>query len=109
MSNTYHFDQWTDRHIVNIEPEKMDRFMEDDSLFAGEPSKRLQAMEEALDDLHNPRYRALLIGLYRDKRSPKQLAVEMGVSMPNFYNLRRRALAALKTAVSLKLERGNME
>ena len=80
----------------------MDKFMDEDGLFAGQPDEKLHTIADALDNLPNPRYRRLLIGLYRDKWSPKVLAEEMGVSMPNFYNLHRRALASLKASLSSK-------
>ena len=74
----------------------MDRFSADDSLFAGQTSELQYAVADALDTLPYPRYRQLLEGLYRRHLSPQLMAEEMEVSLPNLYNLHRRALAALK-------------
>ncbi len=97
MNKTLHFDPWHDRHEINMEPDQMDRFSEDENLFAGQSSERQYAIAEALDNLPNPRYRRLLIGLYRDHYTPQRMAEELEVSLPNFYNLHRRALASLKS------------
>lgn len=51
---------------------------------------------DALDSLPNERYRRLLVGLYREHLSMQFMAEEMEVSLPNLYNLHRRALASLK-------------
>ena len=71
MNKTTHFDPWHDRHTINMEPEQM-------------------------DSLPNERYRRLLVGLYREHLSMQFMAEEMEVSLPNLYNLHRRALASLK-------------
>ena len=38
MNTTTHFDPWHDRHTINMEPEQMDKFSDEDSLFAGQPN-----------------------------------------------------------------------
>ena len=38
MNTTTHFDPWHDRHTINMEPDQMDRFTDEDSLFAGQPN-----------------------------------------------------------------------
>ena len=50
--------------------------------------------------LPNERYRRLLVGLYREHLSMQFMAEEMEVSLPNLYNLHRRALASLKAHMS---------
>ncbi len=97
MNTTTHFDPWNDRHTINMEPEQMDKFSDEDSLFAGQPNEKQYAIADALDNLLNPRYRRLLIGLYREHYTPQLMAEELEVSLPNFYNLHRRALASLKS------------
>ena len=97
MNKTLHFDPWHDRHEINMEADQMDKFSDEDSLFAGQSSERQYAIAEALDNLPNPRYRRLLIGLYREHYTPQRMAEELEVSLPNFYNLHRRALASLKS------------
>lgn len=47
-------------------------------------------------DRHTISYRRLLVGLYREHLSMQFMAEEMEVSLPNLYNLHRRALASLK-------------
>ena len=96
MNKNHYYDYWNDRHLINIEPEKMDKYAADEGLFSEQPSERRQAIADALASLSNLRYRRLLEGLYHEHLSPKQLAKEMNVTLPNFYNLHRRALAALK-------------
>lgn len=96
MNKTTHFDPWHDRHEINMEPDQMDRFSDEESLFAEQSSERQYALAEALDNLPNSRYRRLLIGLYREHCTPQLMAEELEVSLPNFYNLHRRALASLK-------------
>lgn len=100
MNTTTHFDPWHDRHTINMEPEQMDRFTNEDSLFAGQPNEIQYAIADALDSLPNERYRRLLVGLYREHYTPQLMAEEMEVSLPNFYNLHRRALASLKAHMS---------
>ena len=51
---------------------------------------------DQMDSLPNERYRRLLVGLYREHYTPQLMAEEMAVSLPNLYNLHRRALASLK-------------
>ena len=96
MNTSTHFDPWRDKHAINMEPEKMDKFSEEDSLFFGHSSENQRAVAEALEHLPNERYRRLLIGLYREHCSPQLMAEELEVSLPNLYNLHRRALASLK-------------
>lgn len=96
MNKTTHFDPWHDRHTINMEPEQMDRFSDEDSLFAGQPNEKQYAIADALDSLPNERYRRLLVGVYREHLSMQFMAEEMEVSLPNLYNLHRRALASLK-------------
>ena len=100
MNKTTHFDPWHDRHTINMEPDLMDRFSDEDSLFAGQPNETQYAIADALDSLPNERYRRLLVGLYREHYTPQLMAEEMEVSLPNFYNLHRRALASLKAHMS---------
>lgn len=66
MNTTTHFDPWHNRHTINMEPEQMDKFSDEYSLFAGQPNEK----------------------------------TEMEVSLPNLYNLHRRALASLKAYMS---------
>ena len=89
-----------DRHTVSMEPEKMDRFSAEDGLFAGQPEQRQIAVWDAIERMPNARYRQVLTGLYCERRSPELLAAEMGVSLPNFYNLHRRALNQLRTLLN---------
>ena len=89
-----------DRHSVSMEPEKMDRFSEEDSLFAEQPDQRKIAMREALDRMPNARYRQVLIDLYYERRTPWILAEEMGITLPNFYNLHHRALNQLRNILN---------
>ena len=63
MNKTTHFDPWHDRHEINMEPEQMDRFSDEDSLFAGQPNEKQYAIADALDSLPNERYRRLLVGV----------------------------------------------
>ena len=100
MNKTTHFDPWHDRHTINMEPEQMDRFSEEESLFSGQPNEKQYAIADALDSLPNERYRRLLVGLYREHYTPQLMAEEMEVSLPNLYNLHRRALASLKAYMS---------
>ena len=103
MYKNYNHNLWTDRHAIHLEPEMMDKFSADDSLFAGQPSELQCAVADALDALPNPRYRQLLEGLYRRHLSPQLMAEEMEISLPNLYNLHRRALAALKKQIDCPL------
>ena len=96
MNTTTHFDPWHDRHEINMEPEQMDRFSEEESLFSGQPNEKQYAIADALDSLPNERYRRLLVGLYCEHYTPQLMAEEMEVSLPNLYNLHRRALDSLK-------------
>lgn len=96
MNQQPHFDPWRDKHSVNMDPDIMDKFSADESLFAGEPSECIHAMEDALDNLPNLRYRKLLVGIYRERKTIQQMAQELDVTLPNFYNLHRRALTSLK-------------
>ena len=89
-----------DRHSVTMEPEKLDRFSVEDSLFAEQPEPQRIAMREALDRMPNARYRQLLTDLYYGRRSPWILAEEMGITLPNFYNLHRRAINQLRTILN---------
>ena len=107
MNTTTHFDPWHDRHTINMEPEHMDRSSDEDSLFAGQPNEKQYAIADALDNLPNPRYRRLLIGLYREHYTPQLMAEELGVSLPNFYNLHRRALASLKSQMEKQTNQTN--
>ena len=43
MNKTTHFDPWHDRHEINMEPEQMDKFSDEDSLFAGQPNEKQYA------------------------------------------------------------------
>ena len=104
MNKNYHHNLWEDRHTIHMEPAMMDRFSADDSLFAGQPSELQHAVADALDTLPNPRYRQLLEGLFRRHLSPQLMAEEMEISLPNLYNLRRRALAALKNNMPAQQE-----
>ena len=63
MNQTTHFDPWHDRHEINMEPEQMNRFSDEDSLFAGQPNEKQYAIADALDSLPNERYRRLLVGV----------------------------------------------
>lgn len=99
MNNTYHFDTFTDRHAISMEPDKMDQFSEDCSLFATQPAERQHAIADALDSMPNKRYHRLLVGIYREHHSPQYMAEELGVTLPYFYNLHRRALASLKSCL----------
>ena len=85
-----------DRHTVSMEPDKMDTFSAEESLFAEQSRERQIAVEDALERMPNARYRRVLIGLYHDKSSPKMMAEEMGITLSNFYNLHRRALNQLR-------------
>lgn len=58
MNTTTHFDPWHDRHEINMEPEQMDRFSDEDSLFAGQPNERNSAYVEGLIN-DGPTYRAV--------------------------------------------------
>lgn len=78
----------------------MDKFSDEDNLFAGQPNEKQYAIADALDSLPNERYRRLLVGLYREHYTPQLMAEEMEVSLLNFYNLHRRALASLKAHMS---------
>ena len=100
MNTTTHFDPWHDRHTINMEPDQMDRFSDEESLFSGQPNEKQYAIADALDSLPNERYRRLLVGLYREHLSMQFMAEEMEVSLPNLYNLHRRALASLKAHMS---------
>ena len=51
MNTTTHFDPWHDRHEINMEPDQMDRFLDEDSLFAGQPNEKQYAIADALDSL----------------------------------------------------------
>ena len=86
-----------DRHSVSMEPEKMDRFPAQDSLFAEQSEQRKIAIHDALERMPNARYRDVLIGLYYEKHSPKMMAEEMGITLSNFYNLHCRALNRLRS------------
>ena len=100
MNTTTHFDPWHDRHTINMEPEQMDKFSDEDNLFARQPNEKQYDIADVLDSLPNERYRRLLVGLYREYYTPQLMAEEMEVSLPNFYNLHRRALASLKAHMS---------
>lgn len=104
MKNKYHHDRWADRHVIHMEPEVMDKFSADDSLFSCQATDRNQVVADALDTLPNKRYQQLLDGLYRRHLSPQMMAAEMEVTLPNFYNLHRRALAALKAHMPAQKE-----
>ena len=99
MNQSPQFDRWRDRHVIPIDPKDMDRFPSEDNFFSEQPAEMTHAIEDALENMQNSRYRLLLTGLYRDKLSPKVLAEEMGVSLSNFYNLHHRALARLKAII----------
>ncbi len=40
MNTTTHFDPWHNRHTINMEPEQMDKFSDEYSLFAGQPNEK---------------------------------------------------------------------
>ena len=63
MNTTTHFDPWHDRHEINMEPEQMDKFLDEDSLFAGQPDEKQYAIADARDSLPNERYRRALASL----------------------------------------------
>ena len=46
-----------------MEPDQMDRFTDEDSLFAGQPNEKQYAIADALDSLPNERYRRALASL----------------------------------------------
>lgn len=49
----------------------------------------------------NPRYRMVIRRLLLDETPPATLAIEMGVTIDNLYNIKRRAMASL-TSIALK-------
>lgn len=100
MNKTLLFDPWRDRYAINMDPEQMDHFSEEDSLFAEQPNEKQYAIADALDSLPNERYRRLLVGLYREHHTMQLMAKELGVTLPNLYNIHRRALVALKKHMS---------
>ena len=102
MNNKHHHIPFTDWHTIPMDPDKMDLYQEEDSLFAQQPTERQEAIADALDNLPNVRYRRLLIGLYREHLSPQIMAEQMGVTLPNFYNLHHRALVALRSQMEKK-------
>ena len=53
MKNKYHHDRWADRHVIHMEPEVMDKFSADDSLFACQATDRNQVVADAVDTLPN--------------------------------------------------------
>lgn len=55
-----------------------------------------------LDAINNPRYRMVIRRLILDETPPAALAIEMGVTIDNLYNIKRRAMACL-TSIALKL------
>ena len=52
--------------------------------------------------MDNPRYRMVIRRLILDETPPDALAIEMGVTIDNLYNIKRRAMACL-TSIALKL------
>lgn len=79
-----------------MDSDEMDAFLEEDNLYYTQQQEKLQAIEKALDNLPNPRYRYVLKGIYCWQLPPQLLAEKMGITLPNFYNLHHRALTALK-------------
>lgn len=55
-----------------------------------------------LDAINNPRYRMVIRRLILDETPPAALAIEMGITIDNLYNIKRRAMACL-TSIALKL------
>lgn len=49
----------------------------------------------------NPRYRMVIRRLILDETPPAALAIEMGITIDNLYNIKRRAMASL-TSIALK-------
>lgn len=82
--------------VTTMDNDEMDTFFEEDNLYYAQWREKLQTIEEALDNLPNPRYRYVLKGMYCWQLSPQLLAEKLGITLPNFYNLHRRALTALK-------------
>ena len=52
--------------------------------------------------MDNPRYRMVIRRLILDETPPAALAIEMGVTIDNLYNIKRRAMVCL-TSIALKL------
>lgn len=69
------------------------------------PSDAVEARMDTdtlLDAMDNPRYRMVIRRLILDETPPAALAIEMGVTIDNLYNIKRRAMACL-TSIALKL------
>lgn len=57
--------------------------------------------ERLLEAMHNARYVMVIRELCLSERDPSEVASEMGITVANLYNIKKRALAAL-TKVALK-------
>ena len=86
--------------VTTMDSDAMDAFLEEDNLYYTQQQEKLQAIEKALDNLPNPRYRYVLKGIYCWQLPPQLLAEKMSITLPNFYNLHHRALTALKKTIS---------
>ena len=58
-------------------------------------------MQKLLSRLNNSRYLYVIRRLVMQDAEPKEVAKELGVTVPNLYNIKKRALAAL-TQIALK-------
>ena len=59
-------------------------------------------VKNAITQIPNARYRMVIERLDLEETSPEKLAVEMGVSVDNLYNIHRRALLQLKLIITRK-------
>ena len=86
-----------DSIVTTIDDDEMAALLvEEDNQTTTQHQEKLLSIAKALDSLPNRRYQYILEGIYYRYLSPQQLADEMGITLPNFYNLHRRALAALQ-------------
>lgn len=59
-------------------------------------------VRQAINRMPNTRYRSVVLRLDLQDEQPEKVAVDMGVSVDNLYNIHRRALIQLKLIMSRK-------
>lgn len=60
-----------------------------------EKNEAAMDLETMLDEMANERYVTVIKRLVLDDESPEDVAEEMGVTVANLYNIKKRAIAAL--------------
>lgn len=98
--------------VPEWKPETVDEEQDDDEMTEKQIQRKTPDVSEAtteayfdterlLSAMHNARYVMVIRELCLSEREPTEVADEMGITVANLYNIKKRALAAL-TKVALK-------